>query len=251
VRFATDIARAKIGVRFTPGTLQNASNVALPAIPDTHSILIEEFVKHNSFYQPGTTGWVALFSNAAVNEFHAIRTNFTPSRRFGFVTFSTVGGGGVIEDFFPFAYERWQYRAYLLDKTSFLKTVYYNGAKIVSPAVAANNRPTYNAINNRIYLFYSGTAVSWDCEVALFRLTTLNGVPADIDAAIKWQYQFPMRGIHADLVPLLGGIQSTWDFEDFNTIAPATNVPDHGIVGGFPLTSSVSLADKIRIVEKP
>lgn len=250
MRFCETINKAKLGLRVTPGTLPDISNNVLPAIPDTHSILIEEFSKHRSFYRPGGIGYISLFSNAAVNEYHAIRTNFATSYcRIGYITLSTVGGGGTVESFLSSGTERWQYYAYLLDKTSFLKTVYYNGAKIISPAMAVNNRPTYNAANNRIWLFFVGTAVSWDCEVALFRLTTLNGVPADMDTAIARMYRRPCL-LDASL-QAAAVLASQWDFEDFNTIAPATNVPDHGIVGGYPLTSSVSLADKICIVEKP
>jgi len=142
------------------------------------------------------------------------------------------------------------YYAFLMDKTNTLKKIYLNGD--ISAQVALIRNVNMNTPNNIFALNATGAStIGIDHDMIFARFTTLSTVPADIDTAIKRMYQFPMT-LDASLVAV-AVLASQWDIED-QIVDDGTHtyrtIQDHGVVGGYNLTSSVDLEDKIVIAEK-
>jgi len=248
VRFATDIARAKIGCRLTPGSADDLSNIALPAIPATHSILLEWFIKYKGPYTPIGSASFFVMRNAVASQLLYNLSYITAPRRFEYWILG-VGWDTTSSSPLPIVGPVY-YGAFLIDRTNTLKRMWANGGVSINAALVQD--PNFNTINNQLY-WGSGPAmanINLDVTYIVLRLTTLNGIPADIDAAIKRMYARPML-LDASL-QAVAVIASQWDFEDvaYGTGA-ITTVADHGVVGGFPLTSSVDYRPLLVEVEKP
>ena len=91
-----------------------------------------------------------------------------------------------------------------------------------------------------------------DFTAIVVRLTVLSSVPAAMSEIMKRQYLSPM--VLDGELQAVGVQMHQWDFEDPGTDNPGTGAHmicgDHGIVGGYPLTSTVDLRPLYQIVEK-
>jgi len=234
VRFlaAGQTARAKLGWKPARGSAATLSNAAIPAIPLAHSILFEAFIKFTGI--TGLPSTIMSHTGGAIN----IATAVAPYRN---VSFYTNGGAQIVTIPEPKGLTHY---LFLIDKTNTLFRVFHQGQPAISQALTAVPN-----LSGGIWTLQMGGNHN-DIIGIIYRLTTLSSVPADIDAAIKRMYARPMV-LDASL-QAVAVIASQWDFEDVGYGTGAiTTVADHGVVGGYPLTSSVDYKSLLVEVEKP
>jgi hypothetical protein len=227
--------RSKLGLRVALGSIISVVNGAVPAIPDAHSILMELFFNFNGLgVSLGSNPCIVLY-NAAYNESMHYYCNNTA--RQSTLRLGSVAGGADLATTIPYPAipKDCYYLALLLDRTNNRKKVYSCGDLARNDAIAAVN-PTFNTINNLIYLACPGGITVVDFTYMVFRLSTFSSVPADMNAAVKRMWYKPMT-----LDPSLQTVKvlaSQYDFEDVSYANAAhTIIADHGLIGGYPLTS--------------
>jgi len=136
------------------------------------------------------------------------------------------------------------YTAIFIDGTSSVDyRIYVNGCLdktgTETPNVDLSSTCAFQAGN-----WCSPTCVFEYYYLILSRLTYFTSAPPDevLDKAIKRMWMRPME-LDKSLRPYVGAVASQWDFEDLssNSDATFTTVYDHGIIGGYNLTSNVNL----------
>ena len=238
---------AKLGIRIVPGSTTTFTNQLLPAIPNTHSILIELFFNFNSPYIALGSNPCWVLYNSAYNESMHYYCNNTAKK--SVLRLGSVAGGsdltsGIVYPIYP---RKYYYIAMLLDRTNSKKKIYEYGNNVLNDAIAAVN-PNFNTANNIFYATSAGVTVVDFTYIAL-RFSTLSSVPSDIDAAIKRMWNKPM--LLDSSLSAVAVIASQWDFStDTYSTTSLLTLLDTGIVGGYNLTSNIDCRPLLTICEK-
>ena len=205
------------------------------------SVLIEWYMKYDGPYPPFSSATILEhWNNTFADNLSLVANNTT-----GLFTFRVSAD---VATTFPIPRSSGiYYYALLFDRTNNRKKIYENGQLIRNDAIGVN--PDFTAAPT---FFYSpGGPLPIKKTDIILRESVISAVPADIDDIIRRQWVSPMA-LHSDL-QAVAVLASQWDFEDQIVDDGGhayRTVEDHGVVGGYDLTSNVDLEDKIVIAEK-
>jgi len=246
-RFIRQKNVAKMGFRFPIRDTHQLYNQSFPAISDSYSLLLEVYMNLTSVC-PAAYGYcpMVLFHRSDWTSFFYIQNNVS-AINFGV---NAPDGAEIISIDISNDMYKLDHFAFLLDRINNLRKAYVNGELKANPALTKH--PSWNA-SNRIYFGPQGQYINWDGSYLLTRFTTLSSVPSNIDDIIKWQWQNPMKGIHKGLIPCLGGIQSTWTFDNpgYGT-GDFTTIRDEGYYGNiYPISTSIDTKSWLQLQGLP
>jgi len=232
MRFSTDIAIAKTGLRIPRSLAITLVRAGIPAPGLTDSILWELYFKLESTRVATQILWSESVNNAMRVDFLAnnqIRCSTNALAQSRNITIPFAGLHGI---------------GFLIDRTN-ARFVIYNHGQIVDSAVLTSD-PVFPA-GWQYFMAGPGNTFTF----ILNRFTTFTSTPASMPDIMKRHYAYPMV-LHQDLQALaVLGMQ--WDLTtDAYGVGALTTLNDTGVVGGYPLSSGATDLKTLLVeVEKP
>lgn len=214
-------------------------NNAMPAVDASHSILCELFIDFNN--QCGNSALANRLLSCNIGATDRILIDIVPGSTALRIRTNNAGN----QDYnLPYK-QKLTYLAFLIDRTN-TRQILFNNGQIESNNALTQDPPLHTGA---WILTFGAGALNNAFDYVLMRFSTFIAIPGTINADVARMYSYPMHGLVANLISVLGVIQSTFAFT--NQILNSTTVLDEGSVGGQNLTASANLQTQIKIYEKP